>query len=316
MEKWKYDEELRSRVEHYIAARHLTQAEMALILKLSSPTRLSKYLGLIGGGEPEKDMPRVEARIRQWLRYEERTRTLASALFETSVTKSVADVLRQIRRAGDVGLIHGRAGLGKSCAAALYRREHDDVSMFTATYWRQGARDVETLLAETLDLDPAALASPWPGNVRRAVWMEGLFRGSERMIIIDNAHRLHLSGLKWIFDFHDSTGCAVALIGNPEVLDQLRGNDQLFSRVGLVREIKHGDDAEAIAEKMIAQYAPEAGAEILADAADVVTRAGHARTLRKQLVLTALIRKSGGSWSDAFAAAATQLLKPARKGAA
>jgi DNA transposition AAA+ family ATPase len=50
--------------------------------------------------------------------------------------------------------------------------------------------------------------------------------GSERCVLIANAQRIYLSGLRWMMDFHDSTGVAFVLIGNPEVMDRLNGKDR------------------------------------------------------------------------------------------
>lgn len=315
---WKHDETLRRRLADYLEERDLSQAQMAERLKLSSPTRLGKYLGLHNEGrKPESDMPAVETAIRHFLRYEDRAAVLAKSLFSTSVSKSVCAVLRHIRRTGDIGLVHGPAGLGKSCGASLFRQENQDTTIITATYWRQGPKDMEALLWEGIQDDPAVASRTYQFNVRRLVWMEDIFRGTERMIIIDNAHRLHISAFKLLFDFHDVTGCSIGLIGNPEVMEIVRPNDQLFSRIGMVRAVKLGNDHMEIAGRMIAQYAPASGDALIEMAADILTKPGHGRTLRKQLTLAVVIYEEGppkGGWKDAFLAAGTQLVKPAKGG--
>jgi DNA transposition AAA+ family ATPase len=149
----------------------------------------------------------------------------------------------------------------------------------------------------------------WPGNVRKATWMENVLRGSERTIIVDNAHKLHFSGLEWLFDLHDATLCPMALIGNPEVLHVLRRSDQLFSRVGIVRHLKpaaskEDNDDEIVAGKLIEQICPEARKELIEDASNVVARMGHARSLRKQLVLARELRDGKRMpWASAARAA-------------
>ncbi len=315
---WRHDETLRARIAEYMEERDLTHAQMAERLKLSSTTRLTKYINLHKpDNQPETDAPQVEAAARHFLRYEDRTAVLARSLFETSVSKSVCAVLRHIRRTGDIGLVHGPAGLGKSCGAALFRKENPDTTIITATYWRQGPSDIEALLYDGLQDDPAVVARPWPGNLKKLVWMEDIFRGTERMIIIDTAQRLHVSAFKMLFDFHDVTGCSIGLLGNPEVMDTVRPNDQLFSRIGMVREVKLGNDHREMATKMIEQYAPASGKALLDLAADVLTKPGHGRTLRKQLNLTTILHEESQptkdrlAWDMAFKVAGTQLVKPA-----
>lgn len=311
---WKHDELLRARLQQFITDKDLTHGTMAAKLKLTSTTRLTKYLNVHKADAPEKDMPAVESAVRNFFRHEDRAGMLAQSLFQTSVSGVVADVLKDARRSGDVCLIHGPAGIGKSCGGALFKSNHDDVLMFTATFWRQGPRDVEAMLFEALLDDPAALAKPWPGYIKKAVWMEELFRGAARMIIIDTAQRLHITAFKWLLDFHDVTGSPIGLIGNPEILDALRPHDQLFSRIGAVRAIKMGNDGGDIAGRMIEQYAPGGEKDLKDLAVDVLNRPGHGRTLRKQLTLASKIRegKPETPWVRAFEAAGLSLLKTAK----
>lgn len=310
---WSHHELTRARIAEYIEDNKLTHAQMAERLKLTSPTRLTKYLNLYKpDNRAEADSPQVESACKHFLRYEDRTAILARSLFENSVSTSVCSVLRHTRRTGDISLLHGPAGIGKSCGAICFRKENADTAIITATYWRQGPSDMEALLFDGIQDDPAVIARPWPHNIKKLVWMEEIFRGTERMIIIDNAQRLHLSAFKLLFDFHDVTGCSIGLIGNPEVMDIVRPNDQLFSRIGMVRSVNLGDDAPEIAKKMIAQYAPDSGKDLHDLAADVLAKPGHGRTLRKQLNLTAVIHEESPKlgWDVCFKAAGTQLIKP------
>lgn len=313
--EWKHDEPLRQRLESYLKDKRLTHAQMAGRLKLTSPTRLTKYLGL-DHNRAEIDSERVERSVRQYFRHEDRLENLSKGLFETPVSRQVATVLRQIRRTGDIGLIHGPAGVGKSCGAALFRAQNPDVHMFSATFWRQGPRDIENLLFESIQADPTSVTRPYPGNVRRAVWLEELCRGTGGMIIIDTAQRMHITAFQWLFDFHDLTGVSIGLIGNPEVMDIVRPNDQLSSRIGIVQQVEmpgRTDQMEDIARRLVEQYAPASKEALIEEATNVLTRPGHARTLRKQLDLATTIKEGAPSldWCEAFAAARTKLLKPA-----
>lgn len=312
--EWKHDEPLRQRLEQYLKDRSLTHAQMAVRLKLSSPTRLTKYLGL-DRNKVEPDSERVEKSVRQYFRHEDRLETLSKGLFETPVSRQIAGVLRQIRRTADIGLIHGPAGIGKSCGTALFRQSNPDVHLLSATFWRQGPRDLESMLFDSLMQDPASVTRPYPGNIKRAVWMEDVFRGSGGMIVIDTAQRLHITAFKWLFDFHDVTGVAVGLVGNPEVLEIVRPNDQLASRIGIVQRVDmpgRTDQLEVMARSIISQYARGAEDALVEEATNVLTRAGHGRTLRKALDLAQTIRDANPatSWADAFASAQTKLIKP------
>jgi reverse gyrase len=76
----------------------------------------------------------------------------------------------------------------------------------------------------------------WKGNSSRAEFIHQQLRGSHRVIICDEAHLLDASGRQALFNLNRDTGCAVALVGNKEILDKIRRNEQHFSRVGVKGE--------------------------------------------------------------------------------
>jgi hypothetical protein len=149
-------------------------------------------------------------------------------------------------------------------------------------------------------------------NESRGEFLTGRFKGSRRLVVVDNAQRLTAGARQWLFDFHDATGCPIALLGNPEILDKIRLSDQQFSRVGLRREIK-GGDARGDAGSMVRLHWPEVAedAALLALAVSVVKGRGHLRALKKQLLLARDIFTNGdfAAPADAFRAAHTQLIR-------
>ena len=122
---------------------------------------------------------------------------------------------------------------------------------------------------------------------RRVGVTQSKLAGSERLVIIDNAQRIDISGLRWLMDFHDATGVSFALVGNPEVLVKLRGKDQLYSRIGVKADISEslGDAAwmDRAADDMVAAMWPGAAADIGLLARETARKPGHLRTLNKQL---------------------------------
>ena len=305
-----HDEQVREALENYIAGHGLTHADMAKTLGFSA-TRITKYLNLYKPeNKPEPDMRKVEAAARAFIRHATRRADFRSMLFDNDVTTDVATILKQVRRTGDVGLIHGRAGVGKTCGAELFCRDNPLALFTTARKYACGSNAIESMLFEELI---NSIEIPYPGNMPRMLWMEQVLRGTERLIIIDNAQRLHISAFQLLMDLHDATMCAIGLIGNPEVLDILRRNDQLFSRIGIVYKIKSQDekDSESTVKKLISQFAPGAEKDLLEPGIDVLSRLGAARTLKKQLTLASSIREGGKcDWMSAFQQAAELLVKP------
>jgi DNA transposition AAA+ family ATPase len=274
----------------------------ALARELDSNTAtVSKYLG----GKPEGNIKKLEAVAEDVLKSAERRREIKVTLFTTNVTRRVEALFEQIRKTDDFGLIHGPAGLGKSRGIEMYAASHPTAIVLELNKWQCAPFGIEELLFQTLE------TGQWPGNVRRVSWMIQRLARSRRLIIVDNAQRLKGPGLEWIFDFHDATGCPVALVGNPEVMIPIRRNDQQFSRIGIVREVKL-EGLEEVAAELVSQTLPaHAGdPELLDYALQVISHKGHMRALRKQLVLARDLMeapKFAGKPALAFKAAHTQL---------
>jgi DNA transposition AAA+ family ATPase len=150
-------------------------------------------------------------------------------------------------------------------------------------------------------------------GTRRADWLVERLRGSNRLIVIDNAHRMTRSALAWIFDFSDpveagGTGCPVALVGNPELLEKIAAKDQQFSRVGVLRPLKL-TGARALADAMLQRLCPAHAGALLDLAERVVTERGHLRALKKHLLLMPeFLGAAGGDPRKAFLMAHTQVV--------
>ncbi len=307
-----HDEPLRAALAAYAETHELTHAQLARKLGFSV-TRITKFLNLNKEGrQPEQDVPKIERAVRSLLKHAALKATHRIQHFETSVSQAVRAALSTIRKTNDMGLIHGPAGVGKTCGAEMYYFDNTTDILITVTRWRRTAFDVEAMLFDALE------TSAWPGNIRRAVWIEQELANSDRLIIVDGAHKLSASGLEYLFDLHDSTNCPIGLIGNPEVLKLVSHNDQLFSRIGSCHPVKFRNDESEIAENLIAALAPEANGDILDEAGRVITKQGHARTLKKQLILTGQIHEGmiKKDWRQAFASASTMLVKPQPPGRA
>ena len=311
--EWTQSAETRTAFEQYLDERRMTRAEAAKKLGITE-TRLSKYLNLhlpdsTGAVRtPEPDMANIERKITNLLRHVARQAADRLTLFQNSVSEQVNTTLKQIRRTGDIGLIDGDAGIGKSCGCELYCANNPDTILITVTDYASSPSAIETAIFEEFI---ATSADKHRGKLRKMAWLESQLKGAERLIIIDNAHQLRFKSLRLLFNFHDATRIPLGLVGNPEVLDVLRRNDQLFSRIGAVQHVRIRNDSEEVAKAMIERHAPASGKELLDHAVNIIGCFGHLRTLRKQLTLAADIHRASGkmTWENAFTAAGNRLLK-------
>ncbi len=319
-QEFKLDESIRAGLEKFIKDNGWTHAKMAARLNFSA-TRITKYLNLDADpSKAETDAVKVQAAAKQFLRHVHRLAQVNESLFENSVAKDMASALTLIRRSGDVGLLHSNGGRGKTSGALLYCRDNPNTIFITIKQWASGSHACARNLFEEYC---ASTSEEYPNNMSRGDWLEKQLRGAERLIIVDDAELLDITGLRYWFSLQDATGVPIALIGNTAVIDKIVRNDpegKLISRIGVAQEITMGDDTEDTARKLILQYAPDSGEELVTAATDVVVTGGYCRRLRKQLTLANVIvekKKSKGqpwTWSDAFAAAAGMLLKPRLQG--
>jgi len=132
---------------------------------------------------------------------------------------------------------------------------------------------------------------------------------------VDNAHLLRESARQWLaYDWHGETACPVALVGNPDIVDQWTRNDQQQSRVGLAYAIKPKERATDAARECFALLLPDVRVDdrTIELAARIVKGKGSVRALDKHIRLTGeLVKKT--EWSakplhETFKAANSLLL--------
>ena len=293
-----YDADLRARLAAYKAEHSLTNADLGRELGGIGVTQVSKYLN----GTPEGDVARLEENARDMLRTASARRTLAKALFETDASAEINATCELIRKTNDIGLIHGPAGSGKTKGIDLYCASNALALHVTLSKWDGGPGGLEAAIYEQMDNKSRTRRE------RRSTWMRRQLAGSNRLLIIDNAHRLTRGALAWLFDFWDDTQIPIALIGNPEVLDRIRENDQQFSRIGVETPVAV-ENPETFARSMLRLHAPAYESTLLRLATAVVRERGHGRALKKHLLLVPeFIDAAGGDARKAFKMAHTRLV--------
>lgn len=302
-----FNAQLREEAISYCERNQLPRAELARQVGYGT-TQVIKYLN----GKPDWNVAKFEDSLRDVIRTAEKRKLLNQDLFPTPVTQQVNAICEQIRRSNAFSLIHGAAGWGKTCGMRLYLSSFPSAVGLTVTKWNRGATDQVRLLWES------AGGGSW-GNHRgdtRANALVKKFEGTHRLIIVDNAHRLTLGGLHFWFDFYDTTGCPIAFLGNPEILELIEPSDQMGSRLKPIHMVEMKESAfQTIAQRMIHQILGEQVEELedLAEAA--IGSRGHLRTLRQQLSLAKDIRDANDKtdWRSAWRMAGTKLVRQEAK---
>ena len=253
-----FNAELRDRLEEFKNEDGLTLGSIARQVG-TNEAAISRYLD----GHPLGDVAKLEARVSDFLAGAARRRAWDDMFFETKAVEMCNLAFDLIRESGDVGLVHGPAGIGKSTTCRQYAKTHPTAVFFTAMQGQGAEWNVVRMIASALPPP----RSDEDRRLKKADWVMKKLRGSRRLVIIDNARRVSVGGLRWLMDFNDATACPVALVGNPEVLDKIKRSDQMSSRVGFKQDVADmmkmdGAWIDAAADRMVAAMWPEAGAEI------------------------------------------------------
>lgn len=148
----------------------------------------------------------------------------------------------------DIHIVVGEAGLGKTMALREYAEQQANVILIEVdpTYTAK-------VLLQTL-CDKLGLTC---GKTNHAM-MDAIcqkLRGSERLLIVDEAELLRHQPLEILRRIHDKAGIGIVLAGMPRLRANLRGARgeyrQLYSRVGMQLDLKTrlpDEDIAALAE--------------------------------------------------------------------
>lgn len=156
---------------------------------------------------------------------------LPQGFVETAVAERICTVVEQTARLAIISLISGPPGVGKSMAIDACRSL---IPGLVVVRVRQTSRRPVALVRQiAVSLGVKGASS----NAALAEeWIIQALAGTGRTLAIDEAHRLHASGLEALRDIHDEAGVPMVLVGTDDLLatvehEQLYG--QLSSRIGL-----------------------------------------------------------------------------------
>lgn len=191
----------------------------------------------------------IEKKLQKWLsafnRRSQKYRSLSAVPEWVTLPTSerVLQVLEYAQHAGDIGVIYGAAGVGKSYTIEHYADENPNVWVATMTTAHAGVSPCLEEIALALDMRGT------PGRAARLLReINRRVKDTNGLLIIDEAQHLLPSSLEVIRSIHDATGIGVVLAGNESVYARLTGGSrtatfaQLFSRIGkrlkIVRPLK------------------------------------------------------------------------------
>lgn len=227
-------------------------------------------------GKYAGDVPAIDALARSFINREvekEKSQKIAARFVPTVTSRKGMEVIRYAHLDGDLNVIYGAAGLGKTIILREYAAQHRDALLIEA----DPGYTARVVLEELCGL----LGISKRGNMHElSEACIAALRDSGRLLMVDEAENLPYRALETLRRIHDKSGIGLVLAGMPRLIINLKGKrgeyQQLYSRVGFALCI--GDslpqsDITDIAVSML----PGAGSQ---DVSEALFKASHGNARR------------------------------------
>lgn len=251
-----------------------SQTQVARAIGKSAAT-INQYLQ----GKYTGDVPAIDALVRSFINREvekEKSQKITARYVPTVTSRKGMEVIRYAHLDGDLNVIFGAAGLGKTMILREYAAQHRDALLIEA----DPGYTARVVLEELCGL----LGISKRGNMHElSEACIATLRDSGRLLMVDEAENLPYRALETLRRIHDKSGIGMVLAGMPRLIINLKGKrgeyQQLYSRVGFALSI--GDslpqsDITDIAVSMLAGAGSQEVSEALFKASH-----GNARRLFK-----------------------------------
>lgn len=158
---------------------------------------------------------------------------------EIAHTQTMDDIIMAVsfaEAAGDISLIYGEAGLGKTVSLKKYIEMHPEAIYIEL-------KDCDKSVKGVCERILSCIGKIQRGTDRVLVdAITDYLNDNPRLIIIDEAQHLSIRALENLRAINDVTETGIVLCGNPTVYDRMHGRGeahfaQLYSRIGIRRHI-------------------------------------------------------------------------------
>lgn len=168
-------------------------------------------------------------------RQQSKSTDLSSDFIATPMAERTIQSCMFAHAMNDMQLIIGDAGLGKTMALKEYAARHSNTVMLEV----DPTFSSKVLLAEICIA--LGITAGRNNNAMMTAVIEKL-KGSDRLLIVDEAELLTLNSLEILRRIHDKADIGIVLAGMPRLRANLRGArgqyKQIYSRIGMVHDLK------------------------------------------------------------------------------
>lgn len=204
-----------------------SQTQVAVAIGKSTAV-INQYLQ----GKYAGDVPAIDALARSFINREvekEKSQKITARFVPTVTSRKGMDVIRYAHLDGDLNVIYGAAGLGKTMILREYAAQHRDALLIEA----DPGYTARVVLEELCGL----LGISKRGNMHElSEACIAALRDSGRLLMVDEAENLPYRALETLRRIHDKSGIGLVLAGMPRLIINLKGKrgeyQQLYSRVG------------------------------------------------------------------------------------
>lgn len=205
-----------------------------------------------------------------------------AAFVPTLAARRGMEVMAFAHVEGEINVIFGAAGLGKTQMLKEYERRNSSATLIEV----DPSCTPKVLLRKIAE---AVGANARGVNNELLDSIVSKLKGSERLLMIDEAELLSTRSLEFIRRIHDLTGVGVVLAGMPRLLINLKGKNnelaQLYSRVGFACDL-----GNALSEEDLGLLAESALGTSEFNAPLIKASNGNARRLSK--LMRGVVRSS------------------------
>ncbi|MEQ1967395.1 AAA family ATPase [Xenorhabdus nematophila] len=242
-----------------------------------STAMINQYLQ----GKYNGDTATLENQLQQFIRRERdraKLRQIVPEFIPTYTARKGLEVIRLAHMDGEINVIYGDAGMGKTMVMREYARTNAD-AILIETDPGYTARVILEELCNRLGVNRRGNLHDMSEACITAL------RGSGRIILVDEAENLPYRALETLRRIHDKSGVGVVLAGMPRLILNLKGKrgeyKQLYSRVGFA--LPMGDSLpEADIQQIASSLLPEVDGDDIRQALFKACK-GNARRLFKYL---------------------------------